>query len=139
MLGDPVAELSILHQCLGRGLCKRLALSVLMTGPHLRTGGAMPLMILVHVMATCCAVSFSAEVCAEVALAALVVGCGRCGPRRPPKPGSHALRAGWPWWSSLRASVGSAEASWDQSASTPQDLESWPPAPQKNAVNGRLG
>ena len=106
MLGDPVAELSILHQCLGRGLCKRLALSVLMTGPHLRTGGAMLLMILVHVMATCCAVSFSAEVCAEVALAALVVGCGRCGPRRPPKPGSHALRAGWPWWSSSRASVG---------------------------------
>jgi hypothetical protein len=48
----------------------------LMTGPHLRTGGAMLLMILGHVMATCCAVSSSAEVCAEVALAALVVACG---------------------------------------------------------------
>jgi len=53
-----------------------LALSILMTGLYIRTRGDLLLMILVHVMANWCPVPFSAEVTAEVALAALILGCG---------------------------------------------------------------
>ena len=53
-----------------------LALSILMTGLYLRTRGDLLLMILVHVMANWCPVPFSAEVTAEVALAAIILGCG---------------------------------------------------------------
>ena len=56
-----------------------LALSILMTGLYLRTGGDLLLMILVHLMANYCGwigIPFSAEVSAEVALAALILGCG---------------------------------------------------------------
>ena len=60
-------------------LVNSLALSILMTGLHLRTGGDLLLMILVHLMANYCGtigIPFSAEVSAEVALAALIVAGG---------------------------------------------------------------
>lgn len=53
-----------------------IALSVLMTGLYLRTGGDLLAMILVHLMANWCPVPFRSEVCAEVALAALVLCAG---------------------------------------------------------------
>jgi membrane protease YdiL (CAAX protease family) len=61
-----------------------LALSVLMTGLYVRTGGDVLLMILVHLMANYCGwigIPFSAEVSAEVALAVLVVGAGWLRPK----------------------------------------------------------
>jgi len=60
-------------------LVNSLALSILMTGLHLRTGGDLLLMILVHLMANYCGtigIPFTAEVSAEVALAALVLWGG---------------------------------------------------------------
>jgi hypothetical protein len=66
-----------------------------MTALHLRTGGDLLLMILVHLMANYCGtigIPFSAEVSAEVVLAALVVGAGglryevRRGDEWPPAP-----------------------------------------------------
>jgi uncharacterized protein len=65
-------------------LANSLALSMLMTGLHLRTGGDLLLMILVHLMANYCGtigIPFSAEVSAEVALAALVLGGGWLRPK----------------------------------------------------------
>jgi membrane protease YdiL (CAAX protease family) len=53
-----------------------LALSILMTGLYLQTGGDLLLMILVHVMANWCPVPFRSEVTAEVALAAIILGSG---------------------------------------------------------------
>jgi membrane protease YdiL (CAAX protease family) len=60
-------------------LVNSLALSILMTGLHLRTRGDLLLMILVHLMANYCGtigIPFTAEVSAEVVLAALMLGCG---------------------------------------------------------------
>jgi len=64
-----------------------LALSILMTGLHLRTRGDLLVVILVHLMANYCGwigIPFAAEVSAEIALAALVLGVGwlRPGVRR---------------------------------------------------------
>jgi CAAX protease family protein len=60
-------------------LVNSLALSILMTGLHIRTRGDLLLMILVHLMANYCGtigIPFTAEVSAEVALAALLVAGG---------------------------------------------------------------
>ena len=60
-------------------LVNSLALSTLMTGLHLRTGGDLLLMILVHLMANYCGtigIPFAAEVSAEVAIAAMIVAGG---------------------------------------------------------------
>ena len=60
-------------------LVNSLALSILMTGLFVRTGGDLLLMILVHLMANYCGtigIPFRAEVTAEVALAALVLAGG---------------------------------------------------------------
>ena len=58
-------------------LVNSLALSILMTGLHLRTRGDLLVMILVHVMANLAiGIPFIAEVSAEVVLAALIVGGG---------------------------------------------------------------
>jgi membrane protease YdiL (CAAX protease family) len=74
-----------------------LALSILMTGLYLRTGGDLLLMILVHLMANYCGwigIPFSAEVSAEVALAALVLGGGWLRPKvRRRDEGPYADRA----------------------------------------------
>src|SRR5262249_2046182 len=59
-----------------------LALSILMTGLYLQTGGDLLLMILVHVMANWWPVPFGPEVAAEVAFAALILGCGCLRTRR---------------------------------------------------------
>ncbi|MFI5177593.1 MAG: CPBP family intramembrane glutamic endopeptidase [Vicinamibacterales bacterium] len=64
-------------------LVNSLALSILMTGLYLRTRGDLLLMILVHLMANYCGaigIPFTAEVGAEVALAALIVGAGALRP-----------------------------------------------------------
>jgi len=70
-----------------------LALSILMTGLYLRTDGDLLLMILVHVMANWCPVPFRSEVCAEVALAAIVLGVGwlGTGSRRRDDSGTEVL------------------------------------------------
>lgn len=60
-------------------LVNSIALSILMTGLYLRTKGDLLLMILIHLMANYCGtigIPFLAEVSAEVALAALIVGAG---------------------------------------------------------------
>ena len=60
-------------------LVNSLALSILMTGLHLRTGGDLLMMILVHLMANYCGtigIPFVAEVSAEVAIAVTIVACG---------------------------------------------------------------
>lgn len=60
-------------------LVNSLALSILMTWLYLRTRGDLLVMILVHLMANYCGaigIPFTAEVSAEVALAALIVGGG---------------------------------------------------------------
>lgn len=60
-------------------LVNSLALSILMTGLHIRTRSDLLLMILVHLMANYCGtigIPFTAEVSAEVALAALMVAGG---------------------------------------------------------------
>ena len=65
-------------------LVNSLALSILMTGLHLRTGGDLLLMILVHLMANYCGwigIPFTAEVSVEVVLAALVLGSGWLRPK----------------------------------------------------------
>src|SRR5262245_17983 len=70
-------------------LVNSLALSILMTGLHLRTRGDLVLMILVHLVANYCGeigIPFSAAVSAEVVLAALVVAGG--GLRRRDHPGA---------------------------------------------------
>ena len=62
-----------------------VALSILMTWLHLRTRGDLLVIILLHLIANYCAeigIPFTAEVCAEVVLAALVVGGGGLS-RRP--------------------------------------------------------
>ena len=67
-------------------LVNSLALSILMTGLYVRTGGDLLLMILVHLMANYCGtigIPFSAEVSAEVALAALIVWAGELRPEVP--------------------------------------------------------
>jgi len=64
-----------------------LTLSILMTGLYLRAGGDLLLMILVHVMANWCGaigIPFTAEVGAEVVLAALILGSDWLRPRTPP-------------------------------------------------------
>ena len=58
-----------------------LALSILMTGLYLRTGGDLLLMILVHLMANWCPVPFRSEVCAEVVLATLILVTGGLRPK----------------------------------------------------------
>jgi membrane protease YdiL (CAAX protease family) len=65
------------------------ALSILMTGLYIRSGGDLLLMILVHVMANWCPVSFNAEVTAEVVLAAMVLGCGCLRPQTLQVEGSR--------------------------------------------------
>jgi membrane protease YdiL (CAAX protease family) len=60
-------------------LVNSIALSILMTGLHVRTRGDLLMMILVHLMANYCGtigIPFSAEVIAEVVLAALIVAGG---------------------------------------------------------------
>lgn len=60
-------------------LVNSVALSILMTGLHLRTRGDLSLMILVHVLANYCGgigIPFGAEVSAEVLMAALMVAIG---------------------------------------------------------------
>lgn len=56
-----------------------VALSIVMTWLYIRSGGDLLIMILVHVMANYCGaigIPFTAEVLAEVTLAALVLVCG---------------------------------------------------------------
>jgi uncharacterized protein len=77
-------------------LLNSLALSILMTWLHLRTRGDLLVMILVHLMANYCGaigIPFTAEVSAEVALAALIVGGGGLRPEVPRgDEGAHAYR-----------------------------------------------
>jgi membrane protease YdiL (CAAX protease family) len=67
-------------------LVNSIALSILMTGLYVRTGGDLLLMVLIHLMANYCGtigIPFMAEVSAEVALAAIVIGVGGLRPSAP--------------------------------------------------------
>jgi membrane protease YdiL (CAAX protease family) len=88
-----IKALSQSHLSIPLFFVNALALSVLMTGLYLRTGGDLLPLVLVHVMANWCPVPFRSEVCAEVALAALMLWAGWLRPKvRPDDDEPHADR-----------------------------------------------
>lgn len=82
-----ISTLSQSHLSIPVFLVNSLSLSILMTWLQLRTRGDLFVMILVHLMANYCGaigIPFSAEVTAEVAVAALILAVGGLGPSAAP-------------------------------------------------------
>ena len=74
-----VPTLSQSHLSIPLFFANSVALSIVMTWLYIRTDGDLLVMILVHVMANYCGaigIPFTAEVLAELTLAALIVACG---------------------------------------------------------------